>query len=59
MFYDMFVSELAPLIGVFMACLFLYIITFIYIFRFIEILKKHKPRFNWDAQTAEHVGEYK
>lgn len=27
--------------------------------QFIEILKKHKPKFNWDAQTAEHIGEYK
>lgn len=27
--------------------------------QFIEILKKHKPKFNWDSNIAEHVGEYK
>ncbi|VDH94215.1 Hypothetical predicted protein [Mytilus galloprovincialis] len=27
--------------------------------QFIEILKKQKPKFNWDANVAEHIGEYK
>lgn len=30
-----------------------------FVFRFIEILKKQKPKFNWDANVAEHIGEYK